>query len=356
MADGEGAYAALLQPPEMLAVPCCPDCKRPIRQFATRRSNRVVNMAVMDETCKKFLIQGQVELDGFEQRISEIEESLQTSRDKCLSLLGQSKTALGQRQKPKDIISNRYAECRSLVDKVQKFRSRMGTEQQPSKKLYGAVVKAKAKQPLDSQLATLRLNNQGAQDKIPPPDKTIILHGQLPQLKMLMVMLRDRLFLMKRLPDMIATLTPAFDTPRLVADLIKGYESLASQAIDERLIKVAVQGLIGYARVVIIFQSSRSTCLEADASLEQYVQDARALLEAAVKFCDSTLHDSNIDRLRKEIQDLQKVLRRAWYEPVSEAKLKSIKAAMVSGPGGILTHSGHWYKCQNGHVVGFLTM
>ncbi|KAK0703055.1 hypothetical protein B0T26DRAFT_489421 [Lasiosphaeria miniovina] len=26
---------------------------------------------------------------------------------------------------------------------------------------------------------------------------------------------------------------------------------------------------------------------------------------------------------------------------------------MVSGPRDISTHSGHWYKCQNGHVVSF---
>ena len=38
-----------------------------------------------------------------------------------------------------------------------------------------------------------------------------------------------------------------------------------------------------------------------------------------------------------------------WYELVSVEEVAAIKAAMVSGPQGIATHFGHWYKCQNGH-------
>jgi hypothetical protein len=40
-----------------------------------------------------------------------------------------------------------------------------------------------------------------------------------------------------------------------------------------------------------------------------------------------------------------------WYEKVTADELAAIKAAMVGGPGGIATHSGHWYNCQNGHPV-----
>ncbi|KAJ5186321.1 hypothetical protein N7449_011085 [Penicillium cf. viridicatum] len=37
------------------------------------------------------------------------------------------------------------------------------------------------------------------------------------------------------------------------------------------------------------------------------------------------------------------------YETVTLEELQSIKTAMVSGRGGIATHSGHWYNCVNGH-------
>ncbi|KAJ5520817.1 hypothetical protein N7463_001270 [Penicillium fimorum] len=37
------------------------------------------------------------------------------------------------------------------------------------------------------------------------------------------------------------------------------------------------------------------------------------------------------------------------YETVTLEELQSIKTAMVSGRGGIASHSGHWYNCVNGH-------
>jgi hypothetical protein len=46
-----------------------------------------------------------------------------------------------------------------------------------------------------------------------------------------------------------------------------------------------------------------------------------------------------------------KLLGREWYEVVTPEELAVIKAAMVSGPRGIATHSGHWYNCANGHPV-----
>jgi hypothetical protein len=45
------------------------------------------------------------------------------------------------------------------------------------------------------------------------------------------------------------------------------------------------------------------------------------------------------------------MLDKEFYEAVSGEELESIKKAMVSGRGGIATHSGHWYKCVNGHPV-----
>jgi hypothetical protein len=44
-----------------------------------------------------------------------------------------------------------------------------------------------------------------------------------------------------------------------------------------------------------------------------------------------------------------RLLGKEFYEAVSKEELEAIKKAMVSGHGGIATHSGHWYKCINGH-------
>lgn len=77
-------YTACLEPTNVLPVPRCPDCKRPIRQYATQRYNRVVNEAVMDEMLKKFVVKGQTELQHLEQGIESVVRSLHTSRTDLL--------------------------------------------------------------------------------------------------------------------------------------------------------------------------------------------------------------------------------------------------------------------------------
>ncbi|KAF5980459.1 NFX1-type zinc finger-containing protein [Fusarium coicis] len=59
-------------------VPCCPDCKQPIRQYATKRYNRLVNRAIMDETTKRFLAKERNELYEIETNLEEHEQKLGT--------------------------------------------------------------------------------------------------------------------------------------------------------------------------------------------------------------------------------------------------------------------------------------
>jgi len=40
------------------------------------------------------------------------------------------------------------------------------------------------------------------------------------------------------------------------------------------------------------------------------------------------------------------------YEVLTEVELVAIRGALTKGPEGLATHSGHWYKCRNGHLVG----
>jgi hypothetical protein len=42
---------------------------------------------------------------------------------------------------------------------------------------------------------------------------------------------------------------------------------------------------------------------------------------------------------------------REFYQEVTKEEVEAIKRAMLSGPRGMATHSGHWYKCENGHPV-----
>lgn len=107
--------------------PSCPDCKQPIRQFVTKRYNRVINRAVMDETCKRFLIKGRTDLEGLESRLNDIEDKLNSKR--ALVAVGDTKLQL----------KARYASCERLATEALALRKTMRAENQPVKRLIDAI-------------------------------------------------------------------------------------------------------------------------------------------------------------------------------------------------------------------------
>jgi hypothetical protein len=57
----------------------------------------------------------------------------------------------------------------------------------------------------------------------------------------------------------------------------------------------------------------------------------------------------NAEILHNAVEESRSLLHKEWYEEVTAEEIMAIKSAMVNGPGGIATHSGHWYNCENGH-------
>ncbi|KAK5204477.1 hypothetical protein LTR72_012560, partial [Exophiala xenobiotica] len=111
--------------------------------------------------------------------------------------------------------------------------------------------------------------------------------------------------------------------------------------------KLAVEASLYFAHGVSLRQSAGLSIGIDQARTTQYAQDARDLLEKAMDLCN--LPFQNADQLRAAAEESVKLLRREWYEELSPEELASIKQAMVTGPGGFATHSGHWYNCVKGH-------
>lgn len=91
---GYGEFIGLKDVSGALAqtIPCCPDCKCPVRQFVTQRYNRSINRAVIDKMSKRFLTTGREELRGLEQRIVDLERNFEKSREDIMKPIRQART------------------------------------------------------------------------------------------------------------------------------------------------------------------------------------------------------------------------------------------------------------------------
>lgn len=125
----------------------------------------------------------------------------------------------------------------------------------------------------------------------------------------------------------------------------------------DNLPKLAVEACIYYANIARLYQSQVPRAIQpssATISALQYFDRAKVLLEKAEELCAHQFQD--VESLLAAVQQLAKLFKGDRYEQVTAEEIATIRAAMVSGPRGIATHSGHWYNCENGHPVSRMYM
>jgi hypothetical protein len=329
-----GEFFGMREPSEVFGVPKCPDCKRPVQQHATRRYNRVVNNAIMNETSKRFLVKGMLDLQRLEQSIDEADSALssRTRPNKIIAL--------------EPILMQRHKELARLAKKADAFVKATAEEQQPARKLFDAILETRSWRPLDQQLAGLSLEG-GARG--PMPEHSVILGGRLARAKISAILLQDQLsfFSMELLEERRNTFVKEFSASSEA--FFAACDRLISESTVQKLPRYAVLGTIVYARVTKAMQSSdfQSAVQDKDA-MKTRVEKAKALLEEADKLCGARFEGSK--ELKASVESILRIFGKEWHEVVTAAELKAIKDAMVSGPGGLSSHSGHWYTCVNGHV------
>ncbi len=339
--DATGVWAGLRVSPSSVAVPLCPDCKQPIRQFATQRYNRVINRAVMDEISLKFFVTGKSKLQELQEEVKSVEEDLRTSLGN-----GDLPQPVGARKKT----TGHYVECDKLEAKIIKFCTKMRAEHQPSKKLSDAIIQTTRKRKGDQDRPSKAMLWE---EPITSVDSQVFLGGRLARLQLQEIRLRDQYSLfMKTAPGPSGSEWLSRPDAR-ATKFLKDCASLVADTSAAKLLGMTVQASIAYARICKCLELSSSRCGEVTEETTRYVGRARELLHGAKDICKSLEFDGAATLLVAVLETLP--LFEDRYEPITPEELASIKSAMVSGPDGIRTHSGHWYKCSNGHAVSFLT-
>jgi hypothetical protein len=359
--DGYGEFTGLRDTPQLAhSIPRCPDCQCPIRQYVTQRYNRVINRAVIDEMSKRFLVDGQDKLRVLEQQTNELEQSLEKSREHIIRSFHQTSVIFSALPNTARVLETnkelhkRYEKSRAFQRTILSFCKNVADSQQPAQKLYSATVNAARRRSITDLMADLDIL-----DDIPamPRDRRITIGGRLAQIKADCIIIKDIFSLHKSCKSSAsknAIKIPGGKPNQLAKVFFQTCGELISDCMDENLRKLSVQGTLHYASLVRLHESyCRSQATEIE-NAPEHVTIAKGLLEVAKRTCAHGFE--NADILLDAVEESIKLLGKEWYEEVTADELAAIKTAMVSGPNGIATHTGHWYNCANGHPVSPLTL
>jgi hypothetical protein len=360
-----GRFVALIENFRLAAaVPQCPACQRPIRQYVTQRYNRLINRAVIDEMAKRFIVSGQQELRSLEDALVSLSRELEKSRPSTIPTVN---ILPGKPDAAKHIVeratketngklSTRYIKITKLEKDIMSFQRRMATQHQPANKLHNAIVHSVTNDSsLDSAMAKMTLSS-AATSAERDSDERIRFGGLVLQIKAQCLIIEDKFEIASSAKEKFlgetASLRFSGGAPGPLSTLyLKTCKALFEMCDKESLPKLAVEVALYYSRVARLLVSSGLMKAEDVSKAQQYRETAKQLLKKAAKLCEQPFKDAK--KLAQAVEKSEELLGKEFYAEVTKEEIEAIKKAMVSGAGGIATHSGHWYKCVNGHPVSF---
>jgi len=337
------------------AIPKCPHCQRPIQQYATQRYNRLINRAVIDEMSKRFIVTGQTDLQEIERKLTKMETELEDTRSDITRANIVSIWTDARDRAIKDVtrkLETRYEPFVQLRSAIIKLQRRAAERHQPAHKLHEATVHAMQRDaPLEIALAALKLKDITLTRE---RDHRITLGAKMMEIKIDCITMEDKFRVLSaakaKYGDSAASLTFPGGSPLILIRLfLQSCADFITNCSEKALPKLAVEASLYYARIARLFETSRLSNPKDREMATKCHEKAKTLLEGAEKLCEQGFRDA--DTLLQAVNKSLKLLQKEWYEEVTAEELEAIRKAMVSGPRGIATHSGHWYNCVNGHPV-----
>jgi hypothetical protein len=237
---------------------------------------------------------------------------------------------------------------------VQAYIASIASNSRQLRKLHDATVKAlRVRHPLEQGLAhpALRIFQEMFQEQ------RLEMAGRELELRMASFTLQDDLLIATQLrswplPELRAC---AVQVPhQRVVSFIDSCESFMARCHEYSLVKLDVQSRILVGQTAVYYRRYASATAITRQELNKTMQRATTLLIGAAEMCRLPFQNAHV--LNEAVSTLQQILGTVRYEEVSDADLEYVKKAMIGGPQGLRTHSGHWYKCQNNHPVSRLDL
>ncbi|RYP08152.1 hypothetical protein DL764_002059 [Monosporascus ibericus] len=316
------------------AIPKCPHCQRPIRQYATQRYNRLINRAVIDEMSKRFIVTGQTDLQEIEEKLIKVETELEDTRsDVTMANIGSILTDARDRA-IKDVarkLQTRYKASAQLRSAVIRLERRAAERHQPAHKLYEATVHAMQRDaPLESALAALKLKDTTPTGE---RDHRITLGAKMMEIKIDCITMEDKFRVLSaakaKYGDSAASLSFSGGSPLILTrPFLKSCADFITNCSENALPKLAVEASLYYARIARLFETSGLSNPKDRAMATKYDEKAKTLLEGAEKLCERGFRNANT--LLQAVNESLKLLQKEWYEEVTAEELEAIKKAMFA--------------------------
>ena len=337
-----------------LKIPNCPHCRTPIRQHVTQRYNRLINRAVLDEMSKRFIFSGQAQLQEYEVKLVELEQNLDSSRAVAVEYSPNTSTAQAVARYGKELtqrLQKRYNGPPSkLIASIANFKKRVSEQHEPAHRLHLATQSFMQKQLQSNHDASALL------DTTPhvADHRRVMCGGEMMEAKVTAAILEDKFQVLaiinSKCPEAIPHVIFPGQAPDQQAQVfLKSCETFTTHCIETNLPKLAIEATLCYTRIARQYHINGSMTTQGRENATGYRDTTIKLLEQVKPLCSLPFKGANT--LLVAVDEAIKMLRDKWYEEVTPEEIAAIKRAMVSGPGGIATHSGHWYECANGHAV-----
>ncbi|OAG00907.1 NFX1-type zinc finger-containing protein 1 [Paraphaeosphaeria sporulosa] len=339
-------------------IPQCPDCQAPVRQYVTQRYNRVINRAVIDELSKRFLVHGKTSLRDLETRLHSIQKLLDDSRveitrpksnplEDLILMDFDGRRADHVKAVSAEKMKERYRAPFKLGSDIAAFLKTVADRHQPARKLHEATIHAIASNrsgSLDNAFSSLAIHEQVPMVE---RDRRVVLGGRALLIKTESMILEDKFHIAKAIGNASNTKFPGGSPTALASAFLASCKSAITESTAANIPKLAVELSLYFANITQMYQCSGLSEERGKAKAKEYVAEAKVLLKIALESCKQPFQ--NAEKLKVAVEESLELLHRPLYEEVTAEELAMIKAAMVSGPRGIATHSGHWYNCANGH-------
>ena len=366
--DGEDA-------PEKIAVKNCPDCRSPLRDI--HRYNRIVKVACLDESTRRFCMAAQENFLRIYKEISDAQDLLQANRSDFLNKLRQraTKRPLAGNRFPL-LIEERVIRSNTLLQKIWDFAQTVMEQEQPYVKVRDMV-----------RSEQRRRNNPNASFII---DNSVVQMGFRLKAYNLAISFRwTVLWDLHTIAGDSAANTNSrhgggevdVNTKRKLYMFVLGeipqMHKFCMTVIEEcqnaSLAKYEVEARIGRAQFFALHQiqtaalrqlqdkENAGTGVGVAATQQPFTSTANALRfgedglkqeRQSLDTCDTLCEGlpGTVGPLKSRVDEARKMLRgHTFYEPVSAEEREEVYRAMARE----FSSTGRWYTCENGHPVGF---